>query len=368
MEILIIRTSALGDVVHCLPAAQLIKELLPEARITWLVKPAWASLLIGNPAVDDVIIVPGGFRRLQVAAPKNLWQALRKKQFDAVINFQPVLSAALCAAISGADRRFGFRFERQTRRSGSVLNGAYWLMTDALDVGKYLDHKVHVIDLNLRLAEHACQSLRPSSNSSLSPGWSGVFPLPAASDSSRHRIEALIDTHFAGAKDRVCVLIPGTTWDTKIWPADYWSGLGRLLREAGVPLVLVGGEGEVEVNRGIEMAIRAGTEGGAGLLNLTGETTLMDLVALFSACQVVIGGDTGPLHLAVAVGKSKVLGVYGSTPPGRNGPYGANSRTVSLNLQCQPCFETFCHLGTIACLKDLSVDRVYDELRQFVGL
>jgi len=102
------------------------------------------------------------------------------------------------------------------------------------------------------------------------------------------------------------------------------------------------------------------------VLNLTGKTDLLELIALFDLADLVIGADSGPIHLASAVGKSKVIGILGSTPQKRNGPYGKNSYVIALNLDCQPCFKKECPLHTLACLKDLSAQQVYDEIMDFI--
>jgi ADP-heptose:LPS heptosyltransferase len=106
---------------------------------------------------------------------------------------------------------------------------------------------------------------------------------------------------------------------------------------------------------------------GDRMINLTGKTEIKDLLALFQMTDIVVGADTGPLHLAAAVGKSKVLGIFGSTPVKRNGPYGANSATLSLNLECQPCFQKECPLGTLACLHELSPNVAFEQVMRLVN-
>jgi ADP-heptose:LPS heptosyltransferase len=190
-------------------------------------------------------------------------------------------------------------------------------------------------------------------------------------------------------------LIPGTTWPTKIWPEDQWIALGRLLCERlQAQLVICGGPAERGTNQYIYKGIESGSSN--SVIDLTGETSLMQLVALFRRCDLVLGADTGPLHLAagiaheafnselaatepkalkdtanqkslefevrsVAVAKPKVVAIHGATPWLRNGPYGSMGSAVHLNLECQPCFEKTCQLKlkTIACLKDLPVEEVF---------
>ena len=119
----------------------------------------------------------------------------------------------------------------------------------------------------------------------------------------------------------------------------------------------MGGKSELESNRQIVSRI-AKQSPNARIIDLTCKTSLLDLVALFERVDLVVGPDTGPLHLAAAVGKPKVIGIYGSTPTGRLESYGTHSRSVSLGLWCQPCYAKICPLNTIDCLRRLTAETV----------
>jgi len=155
------------------------------------------------------------------------------------------------------------------------------------------------------------------------------------------------------------VLIPGTTWSTKIWPLSKWIELGgKLIDQFQCRLILVGGASERNSNAEIVRQLTK-SHSAARILNLTEQTSFLDLIALFRQVDLVIGADTGPLHLSAAVGKPTVIGVYGSTPVKRLGPYGPQCRSVALGLWCQPCYSKVCPLGTIDCLNKLEVDQVF---------
>ncbi len=369
MDILIIRLSALGDIIHCLPAAAYIKRAIPGARITWLVEPAGAPLLEGNPAVDQVVVMP---RKAWLKGLKNplLWagtacdigrffQALRERKFQATVDFQGLLKSAVPAFASGASRRFGFAGTRE---------GADRLLSDPLDVGDYFAPDVHVVELNLKLARHMCH-LATGDLGGASPKAGNLadlveFPLPPVTADSKTRLDDMLKASLSSglAPPKIAALIPGTTWISKIWPAPSWSELGRLLtQELGYSLVLIGGPLEADTNSFIAERLKALAPEFL-LSDLTGRTSLMELVALFERCDLVVGADTGPLHLAAATGVARIVGIYGSTPIKRNGPYGAQCHCVALNLPCQPCFARVCPLSTTACLMDLTPQKVFEEI------
>ncbi len=163
------------------------------------------------------------------------------------------------------------------------------------------------------------------------------------------------------AVNPLCVLVPGTTWVTKIWPTESWYELGlKLVDQFNYRLLIIGARSEVEANSGLTARINAARPGAA--TDLTTKTSLLDLAALFKCCDLVVGGDTGPLHLAAAAQAPRVVGIYGSTPWRRNGPYGVHCRSVSLSLDCQPCYSKHCKIQTIDCLRKLPVDDVIDAV------
>lgn len=363
MDILLIRLSALGDVIHGLPVAAYLKETIPGARISWLVEPPSAPLVLNNPAIDHVIVFPKKKWRSGLANP-GLWyetatgiagfhKSLQQSGFTAALDLQGLLKSALLAVASGAPRRFGFRGTRE---------GADRLLTDAIDVGDYFGYGQHVISLNLKLAHQMCHRLgyAPAEPPDFGSRYPAVFPLPRPPQESLDRVENWL---AAPASAPLAVLIPGTTWNTKIWPQERWADLAiKLATEDGYRVAVVGGPPETLTNAYIEGEFGKRATAG-GFINLTGQTSLLDLIALFRRTTLVVGADTGPLHLAVAVGTPQVVGVYGATPIGRNGPFGAQTHAVALDLDCQPCHQKRCPLGTIACLQDLPAERVYAEIK-----
>lgn len=360
MEVLVVKLSAIGDVVHSLPAAGLLKKRLPQAKITWVVEPLSKDLLLGNPGVDRVVIFEKKkFKSLSASAIKAFARELNQAKYDCAIDFQGLFkSAAICRG-SSARRIFGFADAREM---------APLMYTDRINTGDYYSLEKHVVLHNLQLANAAANAMTgkkeelPDDLTLLSQS---KFLLPSIKDESVQKIErlfaeqqksqALQDAEHAP----LVVLIPGTTWITKLWPMPSWAELGRKFVANGYRIALIGGKNEVDSNKNLAQEIRQ-SHAQAKVTDLTGKTTLVDLLALFSRAKLVVGGDTGPLHLAAAMNGPAIVGVYGSTPIGRNGPFGEHCTTVSTALECQPCFSDTCKITTLACLKELSPEAVFD--------
>jgi len=452
-NVLIIRLSAIGDVVHALPLASQIKQIAPGARITWVVEPAASDLVLNNPAIDRVLVFSSKAVLTQIKTlkfGKPQWQGLsgffhelRADHYDAAIDAQGLFKSAILTYMSGAKVRIGF--------AGAREFGDRFL-THRVNVGDYFGPERSVVKLNLELAKEFAriyklaqlseaseptfvlpalpeeakakaslwlQELQAQGHEAVAPkpeaaaGAPGVradlapdaplapktpltpqatsipavgaspqtAPVPrAAARPSPSLVPGTASLASAGTTpaiephlyinrwdgtDKFAVLVPGTTWDSKIWPLHHWQRLAeKMADELHLNLVLVGGKRESETNA--ELAKHLRQSGRPGVIDLTEKTSLLELQALFQLSQLVVGADTGPLHLAAATGVPTVVGVFGSTPAGRNGPYGQQCLTVNLGLDCQPCFEKICPLSTKACLVDMSPDFVFARLVDFI--
>lgn len=387
MNILIVKLSAIGDVVHCLPLAAKLKEIFPGCRLSWLVEPAAADLIRHNDCVDEVIEfskkrwldgIKDPTRIIStLGAIKKYVSLLRSRRFDLAIDAQGLLKSGLLTWASGAPVRIGL----STAREGASL-----FYTDKLSSDGYRDNKMHVVDWNLALGKLAAEKFGKAWETS-----PVRFPLPQPDSDNLTRVGALLGGAGGGStapdlmmgdsgakapssrgEAPLIVVIPGTTWSTKIWPQESWITLCRdLLDRYKAHLVIVGGPKEAEDNARLLQSIYSMSGGNIGegttgrVSDLTGKTGLIDLIALFGMADAVIGLDTGPMHLAVAVQRPLVAAIHGASPWHRNGPYGELGKAIHLDLDCQPCFDKHCRLKTIACLKDLSAGKVFQELIDF---
>jgi ADP-heptose:LPS heptosyltransferase len=244
------------------------------------------------------------------------------------------------------------------------------------------------VEINLKIARALLQLLGQPN-----PPDIPVFQLPAATEELQHKLAILRgQTYIRNETEpnrlvpdvpsspqvmpsatsgefpakHECILVPGTTWITKIWPEDHWYQLGiKLIERFNYRLLIIGSRGEADVNRRLCEKLNAFKNDAA--IDLTNKTSLLELSALFPEVDLVVGSDTGPLHLAAATGRTRVVGIYGSTPCLRNGPYGLQCRSVSLQIACQPCYSKQCKYHTLDCLRNLPVEKVMLTIEELVA-
>ncbi|MEO6259343.1 MAG: lipopolysaccharide heptosyltransferase I [Thermoanaerobaculia bacterium] len=285
-RLLVIRLSAFGDVIHTIPAVVALRRALPSTEIAWAVEPIYQELV---EIVAAVKVIPAPLKRWG----KNLLSSRREiravtrqlREFAAgqtAIDFQGLAKSALVARVSGARERFGLHPESARERISTWLTNRH----------VRIEPREHVIDWNLRLAREVAPDLEPSPLVDFSPFASD--PLGKLAQFERR-----------------IILLPAAGRPQKQWPAERFRELARRL---GHRTLVAWGPGEQD------LASQLGAE-------MAPPTTLRELAHLLRNASLVIGGDTGPLHLAAALG-TPVVGLYGPTDPRRNGPYGQLERVV----------------------------------------
>ena len=299
-RLLVVRLGAMGDIIHTLPAVAALKQNFPAWHLTWLVEPRWTGLLEANPFVDRVIAL----RRESVAGLFQTWRELRAGDYGFAVDFQGLIKSALSARAAGPQQVYGFH-ESQVRE-----RVAAFFYTD-----RTLSRSIHIVDRNLDLAL-ACGGTTVTDR---------FFPLPQGRPEGE-----LPPGDFVLAS-------PLAGWGSKQWPMEYYEKLGvRLRLEAGVPLVLNGPPDSGLPHR----------SGLAGLIHAT------------RRALAVVGGDSGPLHLAAALGKPGVA-IFGPTDPARNGPYGESIRVLRA-----PSASTTYKRGTTVddSMRQITPDQVFESL------
>jgi lipopolysaccharide heptosyltransferase I len=288
-RILIVRLSAVGDVLHGLPVLNALRDALPRAFLAWVVEGRVADLLRSHKALDERIVLPRGWLKSSRSV-LDLRRRLRGLRFDTTVDLQGLSKSAIAAWLSGAHRRIGFD-GRDGREVSRWLNNHLVLPT-----------RVHVVDRNLEL-------LRPLGIDDPIARFD-LEDSPADASSARTILETLqLFEPFA-------VINPGAGWRSKLWPVDRYAAVAKHLGRSHALHSLVVWAGAEE--RAWAEQIVAGSSGCA---TLAPATSLGELAAITRQATLFVGSDTGPLHLAAAVG-TPCVGLFGPMPAERNGPYG----------------------------------------------
>jgi heptosyltransferase-1 len=331
-RILIIRLSAIGDVVMASGLIPSLRSRWPDAHIAWLVEPAAAPLLRHNPRLDEVIVWPRGeWQQLwRQRRYRELWQRardfrrqLKSRQFDLVLDAQGLLKSGVWAWLSGAPERLGLI----AREGSHLLMTARVVPTDAADKPIGSEYRF--------LAQH----LGAPADAYRLDLAVGAAPLAAARQALRQ----------AGVDGSVAALCPFTTRPQKHWFEERWSELAERLRGQGYTPILLGGPGDVEAAERIAATSPA-------VANLAGKLKLDETVAAVSESSLLIGVDTGLTHMGSALGIPTVA-LFGSTRPYQHAD---TSRTAILYepLECSPCRRHPTCGGAFHCMRAHPVERV----------
>jgi heptosyltransferase-1 len=288
---LIVRLSSLGDVIFTLPVLAALRDSFPRAYIGWVIDQRWQALLEENPDLNDLIPLRGRSIGQFLACGRRL----RDFQATCVLDVQGLYKSALLARLSRAPRRIGFTFAR-AREGGASL-----FYTERI-----LPHAAHMVDQNLELAAAAGAKVQLPR-----------LPLRVQGASQTIVDQLLLTANIA----RYVVLSPGGGWKSKCWPPDRFGELAlRIWNTHGLRIIINCGPGEMQ------LAEIAAAKAGAALPIIV-QYELPELMALLHGAELVVAADTGPLHLASALG-TPVVGLYGPTSPARNGPYGKQDIVV----------------------------------------
>ncbi len=335
-SIVVLRTSALGDIVHSLPVASALRRTFPVARIAWVVEEPFLPLVVSHPAVDEALPVAlRRWRRAPFAATTRrelfaFLRRLRALRADVALELMGNHKGGILAALSGARRCIGA--VRSARREPS---SALWLNELVEPCGEHaVDRALSLLaalDVELATADFAAAALLPARNDSEKPpGVTGYV-----------------------------LLQPGAGWANKRYPVDWWGEVARTLAAAGERVRVLAGPDEATLARGVVEAADAGDA-----VEPLDPGGLDALAAWLRGARLLLGGDTGPLHLAHALGVP-VLALHGPTDPVRHGPYGAPESALYQQLPCSFCYKRFDE--TKACLLELTPARVAARALQMLA-
>jgi heptosyltransferase-1 len=339
VNILIVKLSAIGDVIHTLPSAAALRELYPDAHITWVVEEASSDLLAGHPDLDRVLISKRRKWLRELVNPqragrafhevREFLKALRDRPYDLVIDFHGLFKSAFIVLLSGGHRKLGY--DSMQELSGLFLNEKIPEDMNKHAVDRYLDFLRH---LGAKVGEPQ-------------------FHVPVDEENKR-KVDSLLERRGIVRDERFVAISPVALWDTKLWEGKKFAMLcDRLIGELNLKLVLTGARADGLLQR-IEKSVNR------PIINLGGETTLRDLAYLFGRAALLITTDSGPMHIAAAVG-TPVVALFGPTSPARTGPRGRGHTIIQKDLECSPCFQKKCEVLT--CMKEITVEEVFQAVK-----
>jgi heptosyltransferase-1 len=320
MKFLIVRLGSLGDVVHAIPAVASLRRARPDATIDWLVDPRYVELVNLVVGVDRAIPLDPRAGALQLLGTVR---KLRAARYDAVIDLQGLIKSATLARAAGARRRIGLP-KGHLREPLAVR-----FYTETPDPGR----DPHVIRKGLALVR-----VVGATDDRI------TFPLTVPLTPAAQAVSAQ-----AGA-DGYAIVNPGAAWPNKRWPADRFGALAAAMRDRiGVASIVLWGPSEESIAASVVAASR-------GAATMAPRTTITDIASIARGARLIVSGDTGPLHIAAAVG-APAIGLFGPTLAARNGPWDEDDITISRYDTCLCHYERRCRRAT-PCIDDISLDEV----------
>jgi ADP-heptose:LPS heptosyltransferase len=334
MNILIVRLGALGDIVHAVPAAAALRAAMPDARIDWLVDAKHRAVLDLVEGLDRVVTLEGS----SVSAWIDAVRRLRQVPYEAALDMQGLMKSAVLARASGAARVAGFSIWHLREKTARPVYSATDDFSNTGDEGA----SRHVIFKNLRLLRVIGIDTERV-----------TFPFVNVESTVAREVRA------ADGGGPFALLNPGGAWPNKRWPAERFGEVASFLREVrGLRSVVLWGPGD-------EALADAVVQAAGGAARRAPPTGIGDLLALSRVAALCVSGDTGPAHLAGAVG-TPVVGIYGPTDPERNGPWAPDDVVITRYASCDCHYKRRCHYSTW-CLDDVTVAEVTAVIQRRLG-
>lgn len=335
-SILLVKLSAIGDVVHALPFLEVLRGQFPKARIDWLVEEPAYQVIQGHPALDRIIVSrrkewgrrvrhPGHIVSVLKEARETA-RLLRETRYDWVIDLQGLLKSGLLVGLARGTRKVGM--------TGFREGASLFLKERPVPVS----YEEHAIDRYLRVAAY------------LGCSWKRARGRVPVSKEDQETLTVWLQNEGPGDGPFVAIH-PMAEWRTKLWFPDRFALLAdRIAQAYPLRVLFTGAAGDRDIIESIMGNMKEKA------INLAGRTTLQQLACLYERSRLVITTDTGPMHIAAAMGVP-VVALFGPTAPWRTGPYGPGHVVVRSEVSCSPCFLKKC--DHLACMKGITVDQAF---------
>ncbi|MBF0452094.1 MAG: lipopolysaccharide heptosyltransferase II [Candidatus Magnetomorum sp.] len=343
MNILVVKTSAIGDVTHTLPALNALRDYYPHAHISWLVEEAAKDVVQGHHALDLLLIsrrkhwikeIQSGDRFKAIQEIIQFIQKLRMKKYDLIIDFQNLLKSSMFIALARAQKKAGYGV--------GMAHSEYSYIV--------LNHRVPAVSMDYHAVYRELMLLEKLGI----PVQRIAFDLPVF-DADRTVITDILYQEGVLNQTPIVAINPMAKWDTKLWDNSKFSIVADQCVSWGFQVIFTGSPDDNSGVKDIQSQMKHPS------INLCGKTTLKSLAALYQRSKLLITTDTGPMHIAAALGQP-VVAIFGSTAPWRTGPFGNSHEVVRIDLPCSPCLKKNC--STHDCMKKISVDRVLASVQK----
>jgi lipopolysaccharide heptosyltransferase I len=356
-KILLVRFSALGDVIQTLPILTMLRSAFPEAKIGWAIDAELVPVIEGHPALDYIhpchrrrwsraLLKPGEWRSA-FADMRQYVEEVRSVGYDVAVDAQGLFKTALLPWAAGIKRRIGYSHGREF--------SSFFYTETHLNLKEYFDPAVFHL-------EHMAVLARAIGAGDVRYA---IEP-PVVAEEVEHRMHQLVSEAFA-SKAPVVAMAPATQWESKHWPAEYWvSLLDQLLAQTNYNLLLVGSKGDAPLVQRILQALPH-AQGSGRVCDVSGRTSVREMYALYKNVDAAVGSDSAPLHIAGAVQVPVLIGIYGPTGYRRTPPIGSEHITLLSTegtLACQPCHKRVCPLGTLECMRAIRPQQVFEALTE----
>jgi heptosyltransferase-1 len=349
VRILILRLSAVGDVIRTLPAVKALKEYYPSASISWVVEEPSRALLESQTEIDEVILFPRKKWADGITSARAVWRTiteirrfvveLRRQEFDLVLDFHGILKSGLLSFFSGSSRRIGF--DRRSSKEGNFLFSNVKVKLPEERISRFQKNFALLRGMGLEVKSFVPRLHIPVED--------------------REYVDSSLPLSFASSRRPLIAIHPGTSQKTlyKRWmPIQYAQLADRLVQELKATVIFTWGPDELPAVEDIRKQMNESS--------ILGPRTqsLVQLGEVYGRCDLYIGGDTGPMHIASLMGIPAVV-IYGPTDPIVNEPFGKH-RKVRKEVGCNPCRNRSCK--DITCLKAIAVGDVLAAAKEMLSI
>lgn len=342
MNILIVKLSAIGDVIHTLPALNAIRKQYPEAHITWLIEEEASSIIEGHRALDQ-ILVSKRKKWAKEFISASWWHALkeayafikqlRNTRYDLIFDFHGLLKSGILIWLAKGNRKIGYG------RGMAHQECSYLFLNERIPSVSMENHALIINMMMLKAIGIQTDEI--------------TYDMPVSSADHR-AAELLLEQHGIRPSEPVAAINPVAKWETKLWSNRSFSELAdRMIEQFNARIIFTGSSSDRKVITEIISNMKHSAH------DFSGQTPLKTLAALYTKIDFLVSTDTGPMHICAAMG-TPVVALFGPTAPWRTGPFGPIHKVIRADLKCSPCFKRAC--DTRECMNQISVEMVINTI------